>query len=170
MGTNPLGYDEGGGGTTMDVPRAVIAGETALRTAIQRTLWELGRYGRFYRVSYDTSGRPASIDPDTADREEPKTVAVNEVGADFAADTQYGRRVNQRRTSWQFELHLGFDHEVTVAFFEQDVLSPVPRVDKTDDHTYALLRLTNSRYDHPARDGSAGGSVVIQTWEASIGR
>ena len=54
--------------------------------------------------------------------------------------------------------------------FEQDALAPVPRVEKTDDHTYALLRLTSAQYDHPARDGSAGGSLVILTWEAQIGR
>jgi hypothetical protein len=148
----------------------VVASENALRTAIQRTLLELARTGRFYRVIYDADGFPAAIDPDTAVREEPKTVIVNEIDAEFQPDTAFGRSVYQRRTAWRFELHLGFDREVTVSFFEQDAIAPVPRVDKTQDHTFALLRLVNVQYDHPARDGSAGGSVFVLTWEAQIGR
>jgi len=148
----------------------VVATESALRTAIQRLLHDLALTGRFFRVRYDATGMALAINPETAERITPESIAVNEVSSDFVPDELFGRQINQKRASWEFELHLGFGHEITVAFFEQDVLRPVPRIKQTDHHTYAWLRLRNAVYDHPARDGSAGGTSVVMTWEATIGR
>ena len=148
----------------------VVATETALRTAIQRKLHEIARVGRFFRTYYDKDGMAGAIDPATAERVKPVSILVNEVTSEFEPDPLHGRAVHQRRTDWRFELHLGFPKEVTVAFFEQDSIAPVPRVDSTDQHTYAILRLTGAEYNHPARDGSAGGTSVVLTWDASIGR
>lgn len=147
-----------------------VANESALRTAIQRLLHGRAKVGRFFQTKYDKDGMAVSIDPNTAKKLPPRSIAVNEISGEFEADEKYGRAVWNRRSTWRFELHLGFDVEVTTAFFEQDMIQPVPRVDATDFHTYALVRLVNSEYDHPARDGSAGGTNAILTWEASIGR
>ena len=143
---------------------------TALRTAIQRTIEELASNGRFFRVRYD--GRtPATIDPSTADDAiKPDSVAVNEVAATFEPDPTWGRDVRQRRTSWLFELRLGFPNEATVAFFEQDVADSAPRVKRTAEHPFALLRITEVEYTHPVRGGAGGGSTVVITFEAQIGR
>lgn len=146
-----------------------VATESALRTAIQRKLHTLAEQGRFFRVRYD-QGKPVAIDPNAAERMPPESIAVNEVSSEFQPDVLTGRAVHQRRTAWQFELHLGFSNEVTAAFFEEDNTKPVPRVDATQFHTYALLRLSGAEYDHPARDGSAGGTSVILTWDITIGR
>jgi len=148
----------------------VVATESALRTAIQRLLHDLAKTGRFFRVYYDADGKAVAIDPNESEQIAPVSLEVNEVSADFIPDELFGRDINQRRSSWNFELHLGFDQEVTVAFFEQDVLAPVPRVKQTENHTYAWLRLNNVSYDHPARGGSAGGTSVVMTFEATIGR
>ena len=147
-----------------------VANESALRTAIQRLLHGNAKEGRFFQTRYDKDGMAVAIDPNTAPIRQPRSIAVNEISGEFEPDEKYGRKVWQRRSTWRFELHLGFDVEVTTAFFEQDMIQPVPRVDATDFHTYALVRLVNSEYDHPARDGSAGGTEAILTWEASIGR
>lgn len=147
-----------------------VATESALRTAVQRLLHDKAKSGRFFQTRYDKNGMAIAIDPNVATKRQPRSIAVNELSAEFEPDVAYGRKVWQRRSTWQFELHLGFDVEVTLAFFEQDMIQPVPRVDATDFHTYALVRLVNAEYDHPARDGSAGGTTAILTWEASIGR
>lgn len=147
-----------------------VATENALRTAIQRVLHDRARTGRFYQSRYDKDGMAVAIDPEVAKRLKPRSIAVNEISSEFQPDTRYGRKVHQVRTTWRFELHLGFDNEVTADFFEQDMIQPVPRIDATEFHTYALVRLVNTEYDHPARDGSAGGTNLIMTWEATIGR
>lgn len=147
----------------------VVATESALRTAVQRKLHTLAMEGRFFQVRYD-DGLPVAIDPNAAERLSPESIAINEISSEFQPDPLAGRAVHQRRMSWQFELHLGFSKEVVVTFFEEDNNKPVPRVDATQFHTYALLRLSNVEYDHPVRDGSAGGTSVILTWDITIGR
>lgn len=147
-----------------------VANESALRTAVQRLLHDAAKKGRFFQTRYDKDGMAISIDPNTATIRRPRSIAVNELSAEFEPDVDYGRAMYQKRATWRFELHLGFDVEVTVAFFEQDMIKPVPRVEATDFHTYAMVRLVNAEYDHPARDGSAGGTEAILTWEASLGR
>lgn len=144
---------------------------SSLRTAIQTKLYELAKTGRFYRVRYGSDHKPLVIDPDAAElRVPPASIAVNETSAAFEPDELFGRDVRQRRTSWVFELRLGFDHEVTVAFFEEDVAESAPRIPKTEHHTYALLRVVDAEYTHPVREGSGGGSTVVLQFEAQIGR
>lgn len=144
---------------------------TALRTAIQEKLIELAETGRFFRVRYDHNRKPLAIDPLAAElRARPTSIAVNETSAAFEPDTQFGRDVRQRRSSWVFELLLSFDHEVTAAFFEEDVANSAPRIPKTEQHTYALLRIVDAEYTHPVREGSGGGSTVVLQFEAQIGR
>jgi hypothetical protein len=145
-----------------------VATESALRTAIQRKLHTLAEQGRFFQVRYD-DGKPVAIDPNAAERLSPESIAINEISSEFQPDVLTGRAVHQRRTAWQFELHLGFSNEVTATFFEEDNTKPVPRVDATQFHTYALLRLNHVEYDHPAREGSGGTSVIL-TWDITIGR
>lgn len=144
---------------------------SALRTAIQDKLIELAEAGRFFRVRYSSDRKPLTIDPDAAElRVRPTSIAVNEASATFEPDELFGRDVRQRRTSWLFELRLGFDHETTVAFFEEDVADSAPRIPKTEHHTYALLRIVDAEYTHPVREGSGGGSTVVFQFEAQIGR
>lgn len=148
----------------------IVSNPSALRADIQRTLHGLASSGRFFRVLYGSDGLPDTIDPDSARIEHPASNLVNEVSANYSRDRDFGRDVAMRKTSWIFEQMLGFDCEVTAAFFEADVSNPVPRLARSDFHSGAMLLLTSAVFKHPTTDGNAGGSLINLTWEAIIGR
>ena len=140
----------------------------AVRTAIQNKLVELGKDGRFFRTRYDRTGFAQPIIPTEAERVAPSSCLSNEVSGGWEEDSRYGREVAQRRTSWQFELLLEFDCEVSLEFFEYDMTRPVPRIDTP--HGSLLPRLVRSEYLHPTQASSSGGTSVTYTYEVLAGR
>lgn len=148
---------------------------TSNKVRIQNKLKELGRDGRFFKVTYNSgTGIVDDVDSLNDTVEPPKSVLANEIQQQFEIDPEMGRKKILRRRSWWFQLLLTFNAEVTLEFFEEDLLDPLPTLDddvvtgvKLEDVTLILNR---TEPEHPPEQNSGNGTAVKFTFEAVIGR
>ncbi len=143
------------------------------RVRIQNELKRLAGVGRFFAVTYDPAdGKASDVDPNTAPSIPPASNLVNEITQDFRIDDEMGRRRILKRESWVFQLLLNWNVEVTVEFFEKDLLDPLPRLpdDKVNNMEDVTLILLRTQYEHPPEQNAANGSAAKFTFEAVIGR
>lgn len=143
------------------------------RVRIQNELKRLAGIGRFFAVTYDpATGEARDVDPNTATKIPPASNLVNEITQDFRIDEDMGRRRILKRESWVFQLLLNWNEEVTVEFFEKDLLDPLPRLpdDKVNNMEDVTLILLRTQYEHPPEQNAANGTAAKFTFEAVIGR
>lgn len=144
--------------------------DSTLKSETRRFLIAQAREGAFFRVRHEASGAPIEIDPQADPRVVPATNIVNEIGTSFESDRQYGRDERRRRASWQFEQHLGFNHEVDSSLFEEEMTITVPRIPRSSMHNGAAINLSDVQYAHPTTDAGSGGSSLVLIWEVVPGR
>ena len=131
------------------------------KVRIQNALVDMAEGAVFYPTTYD--GRKLNDpDLDSAETVSPASVAANEVGANFDVDDRYMRGFAQERTSWTWELILGFSEEVDASQAEESWLSTVQQVPANDAQGLAqhFLFLRGVSYSHPTRDGHTGTKIT----------
>lgn len=140
---------------------------------IQNKLIELAQAGRFFAVTYDPATKKANDVDDTTDPvDPPASVLANEIRQTFDIDPHMGRKQIGRRHGWTFQLLCTWNREVTVEFFEKDLLDPLPRLndDKANGLEDATLILGLTEVTHPPQQNAANGTAAKFTFEAIIGR
>ena len=143
------------------------------KVRIQNKLVELAQAGRFFKVTYDPVTKKANDVDDTVDTlEPPASVLANEIQQTFSIDPQMGRKRILKRDSWVFQLFCTWDREITVEFFEKDLLDPLPRLpdDKANDLEDVTLILNRTEVNHPPQQNAANGTAAKFTFEAVVGR
>ena len=139
----------------------------------QNKLIELAQAGRFFAVTYDKNTKKANDVDDTTDPViAPASVLANEIQQNFSIDPLMGRKRILQRDSWVFQLLCTWDQEVTVEFFEKDLLDPLPRLpdDKANELEDVTLILNRTEVLHPPTQQAANGTAAKFTFEAVIGR
>ena len=145
----------------------------ANKVRIQNQLITLAQAGRFFAVTYDKTTKLANPVDDTSDPViAPASVLSNEIQGTFSIDPNMGRRKILRRDSWVFQLLCNWDQEITVEFFEEDLLDPLPRLndDKVNELEDVTLILNRTEVVHPPQQNAANGSAAKFTFEAIVGR
>lgn len=143
------------------------------KVRIQNKLIELAQVGRFFLVTYDPDTKKANdVDSAVDIVQPPETVLSNEIQQTFGIDPRQGRKRILRRDSWVFQLICQWNDEVTVEFFEEDLLDPIPFLpdDKTLGLEDATLLLNRTEVEHPPTQNAANGTAAKFTFEAVIGR
>ena len=143
------------------------------KVRIQNELKRLAREGRFFAVTYDpATGNANDVDPDVDTRLVPDTNLANEIDQTFKIDSQMGRKLILKSDSWIFQLFVQFNVEVTVEFFEKDLLDPLPHLldDKANGLEDVTLILSRTEVNHPPEQEAANGTAAKFTFEAVIGR
>lgn len=143
------------------------------KVRIQNKLITLAQAGRFFAVSYDKDTKLANPVDDTADPViAPASVLANEIQQTFGIDPNMGRKQIGRRDSWVFQLFCSWDQEITVEFFEEDLLDPLARLndDKANGLEDVTLILNRTEVNHPPQQNAANGTAAKFTFEAVIGR
>lgn len=143
------------------------------KVRIQNKIIALAKAGRFFKVTYDpVTGLANDVNSGTDAVQPPASALANEIQQNFSIDSQMGRKRILRRDSWVFQLLCRWDSEVTVEFFEKDLLDPLPTL--PDDEALGLedvtLLLNRTEVEHPPTQNSANGSAAKFTFEAVIGR
>lgn len=145
----------------------------ANKVRVQNELITLAQTGRFFAVTYDKDTKLANPVDDTADPViAPASVLANEIQGTFSIDPNMGRKQILRRDSWVFALLCGWDQEITVEFFEEFLLDPLPRLpdDKANGLEDVTLILNRTEVIHPPTQNAANGSSAKFTFEALVGR
>lgn len=145
----------------------------ANKVRIQNKLITLAQAGKFFAVTYDKDTKLANPVDDTSDPViAPASVLANEIQGTFSIDPNMGRKKIIRRDSWVFQLLCNWDQEITVEFFEEDLLDPLPRLndDKVNGLEDVTLILNRTEVVHPPTQQAANGSAAKFTFEAVIGR
>ncbi len=143
------------------------------KVRIQNKLIALAKAGRFFKVTYDkNTGLANDVDPGVDTIQPPASVLANEIQQTFGIDSRHGRKQILRRDSWVFQVLVQWQSEVTVEFFEEDLLDPIPILDddKVNNLEDATLLLNRTEVVHPPTQSSANGSQAKFTFEAVIGR
>lgn len=137
------------------------------RSDIQNHLRTLAKEGTFYCVSYDPeTGDALQIDPNESETLAPQQALCNEVSSAFEIDTRQGRDRIQRRSSWQFELLLGFSSEVSLEDFEQALMAEPPVVPEKNGHKQIRCELVSADYQHPVQQQPSTGTQARYVFEA----
>jgi len=145
-----------------------IAPEGSLRTTIQNGLVRFLRaFPSFWPVQY-TNGISSLAAPAV----NPATILVNETDESFGVDTDYGRELRFKTTSWKFSLKLVFNQEVDLSFFQEYLKNNLLYFPKDDIVIEKPITLYLQRMvvRHPPQQGPANGTDALFYFDAKIGR
>lgn len=136
------------------------------RVRIQNYLIALVRdSSNFFAVTYNASGESnpwEANEPDFGTPVTPNSVLCNEVGSSFEVDDRKGRSLGGDRTTWDFELKVLFDEEVTLEKFEEALAENPPFLAKDEAEGLRQVRffLERSETTHPVKHESRSGTKV----------
>lgn len=136
------------------------------RTRIQNELVRQAQQGTFYRTSYDPQTKLAVVDE--GQPVVPAEALSNETESSFGTPRRHRISDRLERLSWQFELRVRFNQEVTLEHFERSLIEDPPVLAKDADCGYLQVRLIlrETRPTHPYQQESSAGTQAIFIFDA----
>lgn len=136
------------------------------RVRIQNFLIALARDSKlFFGVNYNATAESNPFEanePDFGTFVVPSSVLCNEADSVFDVDERKGRNLAGDRLTWDFELKVAFDKEVTVEKFEEALVEKPPFLvrDKSEGLRQVRFFLQRSEARHPVKHESHQGTKV----------
>jgi hypothetical protein len=135
-----------------------------LKKKVHDALCQAAELGTFIEATYDSD----ACELEQGLQVRPGSIEVNELDANYAVTSRYGRKFALDPTAWNWLLILQFNEEVICEPFVRRLLGDPICIPRGQDDRQVTLKLVDTKYEHPPREGASNGTKAFFRIQAEL--